>query len=383
MNWHKRATGAIALVAALAVLPTGAGAQDPPPAADKASPLAEAPTEVVLTLQDALALAEAHNPGLRLAQYQLVNARSAMATAPANAEALSSAASLYAQAQFGVTLPENAISPQVALLQAQVEYEQAVVQYFQARQQVRLGALQAYVEWQRSRALVNAQQSGLERAMEQEKHVQAALDAGMVARFDLLQVQAQVTGQQAALSGAAAMERSTRSALEQVIGRPLAATVVPDGDLIRSEEVALEQNVEVLTRRALTNRPDLRESTLDLVFSRLQASLVAGNPAASLLQVQAAAGQYEMAAAKARTEVQQALWSATGTLGELKAREAAVAPSQEALRLAELRYEAGLATYLEVQSALAASLQAEAARIQAAANLTLSLAKLAQATGEL
>ena len=56
--------------------------------------------------------------------------------------------------------------------------------------------------------------------------------------------------------------------------------------------------------------------------------------------------------------------------------------AQEALRLAELRYEAGIATWVEVQTASAAALEAEAGRIQAAAGLLLRLLELSHAVGD-
>lgn len=379
----KRLVAASAAMAVLltAVWPAAARAE----LSAGAGPPVEAPAAeaFTLTLEQALSLAERNNPGLQLALYQLQSARSALTTAPAQAASLAPAAALYARVQFGVTIPETAISPAVAARQSQISYEQAVVQYYTARQQVRLGALQSYVEWQKAVALVHAQQSALERAHTQLSQVQASYDAGVVARFDLLQAEAQVAGQEAGLAGALAMRGAALGALEQVIGQPLVEALVPADLAAAADTTVLPGSVVALMTKALQNRPDLREARLTLAERRLQVSLAAGPTAATAVQLQAAAAQYEMQAARARAEVRQAFLAATSALEELKARELAQGPSVEALRLAELRYEAGLATYLEVQSALAAALQAEASRIQAAANLTLQLAKLSQATGDL
>ncbi|MFZ5827293.1 MAG: TolC family protein [Bacillota bacterium] len=334
----------------------------------------------LLSLDQALTLAEANNPGLQLAAYQLAGARDSLTTAPANAQALAPAASAFMQVQYGVAVPQEAISPEVAAQQARISYEQAAAQYYSARQQVRAGALQAYVEWQRAVATIDAQQAALDRALTQEANVEAALEVGTAAQYDLLQVQAAVAGQQAALIGAQAMEAGARNALGQVIGIPLAGGLRPEPNQIRAAEVALPTDLEALVSKAMANRPDLRRNTLDLASRRLQTSL---SGSGSLVQLQASATQYQLSAAKARAEVSQALLAAHGALEELKAREKALEPAREALRLAELRYEAGIATYLEVQGASAAALQAEAARIQAAANLTLRMLQLRQAIGEL
>ncbi|HWI61713.1 MAG TPA: TolC family protein [Symbiobacteriaceae bacterium] len=363
---------AAALVAALLLAPAGALA-GAPPAAEETAPV---PT---LTLADVLALAEAHNPGVKLAEYQVASARNTWTTAPAQAASLAPAAALYLQMQYGITLPQNTIAPADATRQAQINFEDAVVQYYRARQQVRLGALQAYVEWQKAIAMVAAQEGALTRAETQAAQVRTAFDAGAVAKFDLLQAETQVAGQKAALAGAKAMLSSVEAALEQVMGQPLPPGAQPAGTLPGSDEVTLDEDLGALTEKALRERPDLKQAKLQIASRRM----FGANSGAAILQLQAAATQYEMSVLKAQTEVEQTLEACRGALAELKAREQALSPAREALRLAELRYEAGLGTYLEVQSAFANALQADAARIQAAANLAVQRAKLAQATGDL
>lgn len=345
---------------------------------------ASAPTPS-LTAAQAMALAERYNPNLRLAGYQLKGARDTLSAAPANAAALAPAAAAYAQFQFGLTIPQSAISADVAQRQAQIDYEQAALQYYQARQQVRLGALRAFTEWQRADAMTRAQTSALERAESQVEKVQAAVAAGTVARFDLLQAEAQMAGQQAALAGANAYWESAKQALEEVIGKQLTANLRPGGKLLLSSEVEMEVEVdlEILTARALARRADVRLAKLEMAARRLQLGLTTGGSASAGLQLQAAATQYEVTVLKVRTEVEQSLLSVKSALAELKAREAAMSPVLEAQRLAELRYGAGLATYLEVLSASEAVLQAEAGRIEAATNLALGLLKLAQGSGNL
>ncbi|MDF2627002.1 MAG: putative rane efflux protein [Symbiobacteriaceae bacterium] len=380
----KRPTlAAAALVATLLLPPLSATAAEMP-APVATTPADSVKTEVpLLTLADALALAEANNPGLRMAEYQVAAARNTWATAPAQAQAIAPAAALYAQMQYGITLPSVTIDPAVATRQAQIAFEQALIQYFEAQQQVRLGTIQAFVEWQKAHAMVAAQEAALARALTQEAQVRTSYAAGAVARFELLQAEAQATGQKAAVAGAVAMRDAVRSGLEQVIGLPLPEGVQPEGELPKAADVTLPTDLGALVDKALTTRPDLREAELNITARRQQALLAGASRGTATLQLQIAATQYEMAVIQAKAEVRQALEAARGALAELTAREQALAPTGEALRLATLRYEAGLGTYLEVQAASAAALEAEAARIKAAANLTVQLAKLAQATGEL
>ncbi len=355
--------------------PPGAESGEPAPADEQ--PAAPAP---ILSLSQALYLAERHNPGLRMAALQVEAARAAMQAAPASAPALAPLAAAYLQSQYGLTIPAEAITPGAVGQQAAYAYEQAAAQYQAARQQVRAGALQAYVEWQKAAATALAQRAALERTETQLANVEAAVEVGMAAPYDLLQVQTALAGQQAALAGAEAMEQGARSALGQVIGIPLAPDVQPEPLTLRAEDVVLPDDLEGLIARAIQRRPDLREAAVELAGRRLQSGMAAGGGAAA--QVQAAASNYELTLAQARAQVTQAYLAARGSLEELKAREKAVEMAREALRLAELRYEAGIATWVEVQSASAAALEAEAGRIQAAAGLMLRLLELSHAVGD-
>jgi len=373
MRLARSLTAAFVALTVLTAVPPPALATEPPEAE------AEAEAAPVLTLAQALNLAENRNAGVQLAALQMATARSALTVAPASAPALAPLAAAFLQTQYGISIPQEAITPQAVGEQARLTYEQAAAQYHSARQQVRRAALQAYVEWQKAVATVEAQQAALERTRTQLANVEAAVAVGSAAAYDLLQVQAAVSGQEAALAGAQAAEEAARSALGQVIGTPIAGGVRPEPVTLRSDEVSLPTDLEALIEQALAQRPDVRSAALDLESRRLQTGLAKDGAAAQ--QVQSAASQYQLAVAQARAEVTQAYLAAHGALQELKAREKALEPAQEALRLAELRYEAGIGTWVEVQAASAAALEAEAGRIQAAAGLLLRLLELHQAVG--
>ncbi|MFS8640156.1 MAG: TolC family protein [Symbiobacteriaceae bacterium] len=343
----------------------------------QAAPGEQAPIRI-LRLQEALDLAERYSPGLRLAALQLQAARTARETTPESVPTLAPLASAFLQAQYGVTIPAEAITAGAAGQQATYAYEQAVAQYASARQQVRAAALQAYVEWQKALATVEAQRAALERTRTQLANVEAAVAVGSAAPYDLLQVQTALAAQEAALAGAEAMEQGARTALSQVIGVPLAAEVQPEPLDLRAGDVTLPDDLEALIAQAIRRRPDLRAAAAQLGSSRLQSGLATAGGTAAEVQ---AASHYSLTLARARTEIAQAYLAARGSLEELKAREKAVEMAREALRLAELRYDAGIATWVEVQSASAAALEAEAGRIQAAANLLLRLMELNHAVG--
>lgn len=368
-------TASVAAPAAAAPAETGASAPEAPATTSAADPASTR----VLPLREALSLAERYNPGLRLAALQMEVARTARQAAPAGAPALAPLAAAYLQAQYGLTIPTEAITSQAVGQQATYAYEQAVAQYQTARQQVRAGALQAYVEWQKAVATVEAQRAALARTQTQLANVEAAVAVGSAAPYDLLQVQTALAGQEAALAGAEAMEQGARSALGQVIGVPLAPDVQPEPLALSATEVVLPDDLDALIDRAIRRRPDLREAAVQLAGRRQQSGLATDGGAAAEVQ---AASTYGMALAQARAEITRAWLAARGSLEELKAREKAVEMAREALRLAELRYDAGIATWVEVQSASAAALEAEAGRIQAAANLLVRMMELSHAVGD-
>jgi len=361
----------------LAAAETGSTGEDTGTTAEAQPP--DTARAQILSLRQALDLAEQYNPGLRLAAIQVEAARTAVQAAPASTPALAPLAVAFLQSQYGLTIPAEVITPGAVGQQAIYAYEQAAAQYQTARQQVRSGALQAYVEWQKAVATLEAQRAALERTQTQLANVETAVAVGSAAPYDLLQVQVALAGQQAALAGAEAMEQGARSALGQVIGVPLAEDVQPEPLSLRAEDVELPDDLGGLITRAIERRPDLREAAVELAGRRQQTAL-AGDGAAT--QVQAAASSYGLALAQARAEVTQAYLAARGSLEELKAREKAVEMAREALRLAELRYDAGIATWVEVQTASAAALEAEAGRIQAAAGLLLRLMELSHAVGD-
>jgi len=372
MSFSRRFAAALAAAACL----TGLG--PPAPAAAETAAYVAFPT--VLTLEQALQMAQENSPALQLAALQVASARASLEDSRTELPAIPPVISDYLK-RFGLNMPATSAAEETITLQSLYDYERAVSDYYSAQQKIRSGTLQAYVEWQKALAIAAAQEAALEWMEGQEKNVEASVAVGMAAPYDLVQVQTAVSGQQAAVAGARAAVAAARSALEQLINVRLPEEVQPEEIQLRSESITLPLDLEALIQRGLTNRPDLRSNRLDLASQRIQSSLLEGT--SSLMRLQAAASQYELAALQARTEITQTYLAAQGALEELRAREKGLETADEALRLAELRYEVGLSTWSEVQNAAAARLEAEAGRIQAASNVMLRLFQLRQAVGDL
>ncbi|MGH8629946.1 MAG: TolC family protein, partial [Burkholderiales bacterium] len=80
-------------------------------------------------------------------------------------------------------------------------------------------------------------------------------------------------------------------------------------------------------------------------------------------------------------EVRQAFLNLQSAAEELAGADALVAQAQEALRIANVRFQSGVGTNLEVLNAQTSASQAEASRVQALFNYNLARATLERAVG--
>lgn len=377
---------AVAAAAVLALLTPGARA-----AAPAAAPAVAPPSAThTLSLADTLALAERHSLQLQMAALQVSKARLGLDRVSGAGAAGGQGLAQALQQRYGVPLPPNEAGALALRRSAELDVQQASLGVETARQGTRLAVTRAYVEWQKATALAGAQQAAFNRAKAQEDTAQAALRAGTAAPYDVMQASVQVSTQAAALAAAEAGRAQARLALERLTGAPLDAGLRPQADLPAPSAANQLPAAGALIGQALTRRPEValarlgvtaREADLDLLGRALPAGDLA--LAAARLAVQEAALQLESARADVRLQVQQSLLGAASARERLVALQAGEEQACAALNLAQLRFEAGTATSLEVLTAQAAFSQAEASRIQAAADLAAALAAVQHAAGDL
>jgi outer membrane protein TolC len=359
---------------------------------------------IIGALTVALTLAPAAGAGL--AAEAPVPA-TAPAQAPAPPEATDTSRTLSQQAALDLAL-QYSLELQIANLQvsrarigldrvpeeapqrqgAELSLQQAALGLDAARQNIFLNVTRAYVGWQKADALADAQAVTLERARAQAASVDAAVVAGTASRLDVLQAKAQTATQEAALAGATAGRRSALLALQRVIGTELDLSLEPAAPLPTADAAAPDPDLQVLIDRALSQRPEAVAAGLAVKARSLDLQALAlpeDDPGATAarLAVQEAALQLTVARADIRLQVEQALLSRSSARERLRALTEGEAQAREALRLAQLRFDAGTATSVEVWTAQAALSQAEAGRIEAAADLAAGEAALLQATGDL
>lgn len=377
------------VVAATLLAGVAAGAPPPGPAAPAAAAPAAAPAPT-LTLDEALSLAARQNLALRQAGLQVPRARAAQERAAAAARASGAALSAALQQRYGLALPADEETAAASLRSADLAVRQVGLSLTAAGQATRLAVTRAYVEWQKAGALAAAQRVALARARAQLAGAQAAVTAGSAAKYDVLQASAQVAAQQAALTGAEAGREAARLGLQRLVGSPVAADTQPQSTLPGPDAGADLPDAEALIARAIRERADVASARTGVTAKEQDLALLSrylgpSDPAIAIARLGLAESALQLEAVQADVElqVQQALLGAASARERLIALIDGEAQAREALRLAELRFEAGAATSVELVSSQAALAAAEAGRIQASADLAAALATLAHATGEL
>ncbi len=314
------------------------------------------------------------------------------------------------------------LEAQRALAEANVRGARAVLE--RTRQQVVFAVHQAYLQLLLAREHDAAARRALAAAEESVRVARARVAAGAAAPFDQLQAEVALSNAQQALARAQAQVATAQVQLASLLNLPLEMRFEPSDELVaRPVSGTFEEWVE----RALQNRPDLLElrARADAARAGVELALSGGKPNLALaaqydltgnspsnlvgawsvtlavtlslydggitrervreaeLRVQQLEVLQAQARQRAEVEVRQA-WLALQQAGpELAAAERAVEQAREALRIARVRFEAGVGTSLELVTAQAQLAQAEVGLATARFNQNLARSQLLLASGAL
>lgn len=313
------------------------------------------------------------------------------------------------------------LEAQVALAEANLRGARAVLE--RTKQQVVFQVQQAYLQLLLAQENEAAARRAVEAAEESVRVARARLSAGAAAPFDVLQAEVSLASAQQALARAQTQVGTAQAALAALVNLPLETPIEPTDALQpRPVEGALGDAIQ----RALRQRPELEELRARAQAARASIELArsGGRPNVAL------AAQYDwsgptsnltnswsvtlavtlslydggitqqrvreaelrleqLAALEAQTrqrvelEVRQAWLALQQASPELVAAQRAVDQAREALRIARVRFEAGVGTSLELVSAQAQLAQAEVGLAAARFNQNLARLQLLLATGSL
>jgi len=316
------------------------------------------------------------------------------------------------------------IESQIALAQANLKGAEATLE--RIKQQVVLDVKQAYFQLLLAQAGIDVAVRTLTSADENLRVARARVAAGASPRFDEVQAEVnQANARQALIRGRNAVALAQHT-LNAVMGLPLDTVLQPRETMA---VVPVRGEVAALVRRALENRPELAEqrARLAAAVAAIEIARSGGRPAVILSggpnygnsaggtgstgpttgwsvtlsatvplfdggvtsqrirEAEARVQQLRAAEAQLRQglelDVRRAMLTVASAAEELVAADKIIEQAQEGLRIANVRFTAGVSTNLEVITAQAALSQAEANRIQALFSVNVARAQLERATG--
>lgn len=285
---------------------------------------------------------------------------------------------------------------------------------------IRLNVTTQYYNLQQADEQVRIQQSAVTNAQASLRDAQALERAGVSTRFNVLQAQVQLANFQQQLVNALSQQRISRRQLAQTLNLPQSIDV-STADPVRLAglwNIPLPETVVL----AFQNRPELQQQLVqrNIAEQQRRQALAQLGPQVSLvasyqlqdrfddgtngtdnysLGVRANLLLFDGGAARAqadqarvairiaetqfgnqrnqiRFEVEQAYSELQSNLENVQTANAAVEQSREALRLARLRFQAGVGTQTEVIDAENALTNSEGQRVQAILNYNRALANL-------
>ena len=327
---------------------------------------------------------------------------------------------------FGLTLryplyTGNALEDQIAIAQANLFISQA--QFAATAEQVVFTVRQAWYLVEASQANVDAAQRAVDASQENVRVTQAQVTVGTSPQFNLLQAQTQLATSQQSLITARTGLSTAHQNLAAALVLPLATTFerVPTPPLPE-----VPQDVSALIQQAMQNRPEIAQAlaseraaqaAIDLAASGLRpnitvsagpqlltsdptnkdvvnfagtialtlAILDGGLTRAKIDQARAQLQSAQVTEAQFRQQVELDVRNAYLALGNaaesLRAAQAGQASAREALRIANVRFQAGVGTQLEVVTQIQNLATADNQVIQAGLNYFVAVAQLDRAIG--
>ncbi len=309
-------------------------------------------------------------------------------------------------------------SANISAAEEQVRFEELDVE--QQSEEIRLNVTTNYYDLQQAGQQVRIAESAVRNAEASLRDAQALERAGVGTRFDVLQSQVNLANAQQDLTEAISQQRIQSSRLAALLSVP-ASISISAADAVKIAGL-WNQTLEDSIVLAFQNRPELQqflaqrnisEQRRRLALSQLgpQVSLVASYELLDVyddsfgvtdglsIGLQANLNLFDGGAARARAaqertniriaetqfaqqrnqirfEVEQAFSNLQSNLENVQTSNAALDQAREALRLARLRFQAGVGTQTDVINAENALTRAEGNRVEAILNYNRALANL-------
>lgn len=354
LNKIRSATGFVIMTAVLALLALIV----------PGSMAAEAESGPQLTLADAIRIAETQSPAVGLADLTLEEARTAYEEGKVN----------------------QILRPSVITLQ-QVENTWRAAQHNRelARQDLIMQVSQAYYEVLRTEMALELAERALAQSRAQLESTKVYHEQGMLSDVDLLAAESQAATAELDRNRAQANQITARMNLNRLLGRDLEAPFELIDQLRDVQPVPVD--LETAVASALQNRVEVQRAR-DNVELRQKELQVNDNPYTPPLTIQKARLALERAELELKQreieillEVRQNYQSVIEAEARIPIQEKNATRAQESQRIAQIRYDAGLITSVDLIDAQRAAFQAEMQSIQAVFDYQIALARFSRSAG--
>lgn len=314
----------------------------------------------------------------------------------------------------------NALQDQVSIAQATLQGQQSA--FTATAAQTVLTVRQAYFNYVQSQDQVAAAQRALDASQENVRVTQAQVRVGTSPEFNLLQAQVQLSQAQRNLTQAKAAavlaEQQLAAAVNLPISTPIDATTAmglptPPPDVEDLVKQALSHRAEIVQAQAAIQ---VAQASIDLAASGLRPNVtLSGGPSAATndvthtpvawsgtvqltlaifdgglthakveqarQQLNLARVQLEQTQQTVEEQVRAAYLNLQQAAETLVSAQTGFVAAQETLRIANVRFAAGVGTQLDVVTAIQNLASADAAVVQALFQYNLALAQIDQAVG--
>ncbi len=315
----------------------------------------------------------------------------------------------------------NALQDQITIAQDTLKSTEA--QLAATISLVVLQVRQAYYQVQLAQGQVAAAQRAVDAARENVRVTTARVQVGTSPQFDLLQAQSQLAQFQQSLTQAKANVVLAQQTLDVVLNQPQ-TTIVSTATPLGLPEPPQDQ--EALVQLALRTRPELvaaqatidaQQAAIDLAEAGLRPNVtISGGPQVQtgdptvkdsaswtgqllltlaildggLTRAKVEAARQQLAVAQTQDaqlrqtieqQVRTAYLNLQNAAETLRSAESQQVAAREQVRIANVRFQAGVGTQLEVVQAQQTLATADQAVVQAQFNYNLALAQIDQATG--
>lgn len=318
------------------------------------------------TLQMAIEFALETSPAIKLAQIDYAEAEMAWQMAQAN-HLLSGS--------------------QLELKQAELQFRKAANQYALAKQDVAQVVEEAFYSVLRAEAALRSAEDALARAKKQDEIVQRKFDSGIAPELDLIEARNNLTARQAELAQAISDLEISRMRFNRALGRPLLAPVSLVQEDTTYDEVAI--GLEEAIEYALTNRFELIAGAAEVKLREEEVVLKDNDytPEMEKRRIRYALERAKLNQKDLEMQIQLSVRESYSQLiraqSQIALLQGKVELAARRLEIAEVRYNAGLSTIVELIDAQNALSDAEAQATAAIYDYNLAKANFYRSIGKL